>query len=126
MDAKELRIGNYLSRLDNSIFKVIHYDFKRILTLNESLHPKPIPITEEILSKIDGFNKIYFDDEIEDNEYCLLLEDIEYNIRLEYYDGKLFLIDDCAERIGSQIKYLHQLQNLFYCLKGEELTLKNN
>lgn len=109
MDERELRIGNYLSRLDNSIFRVSHYDFKRILTLGKSLHPKPIPITEEWLIEKAGFIKVNGWDDI-----ILFIKD---GVELEFIDGRFY------NHCDIEIKYVHQVQNYYYSSKLTELQI---
>jgi hypothetical protein len=69
---------------------------------------KPIPLTEEWLLKF-GFDKI---------DFQFIKNGIKlFPIRDLYYRGNF--------PIKSDIKYVHQLQNLFFALTGEELTIKN-
>jgi hypothetical protein len=71
----------------------------------------PIPLTEEILLKC-GFEKF----EVEG--YPIFIIGKFY---LEFYSlESVFLISD----IEVKIKHLHQLQNLYFCLTGEELTIE--
>lgn len=60
MKAQELRIGNWLQRLDDSFFQVTSGDIASIEIIPEWLHPKPIPLTPEILEKC-GFEKIEYE-----------------------------------------------------------------
>ena len=71
----------------------------------------PIPLTEEILLKC-GFEKDRF------GNYSLGLFELLYNDII----GFRFSMEGqwCYE----EIKYLHQLQNLFYSLCGKELEIK--
>lgn len=69
--------------------------------------PKPIEITEEILLKC-GFEKE-------------ILEPKHY-----YIEGmRIWKCNDMflCDKNGIHIKYLHQLQNLYWCLCGEELEI---
>lgn len=48
-------------------------------------------------------------------------------VRMEYKDNELYLIPtiNCDEYyIGEPIRYIHELQNLFYALNGKELEIK--
>ena len=81
----------------------------KILFHNEKYHHyKPIQLTEEWLVKF-GFIKrtptgYYFDM----GRMSINLPDFEYkNIRIDV-----------------KLKYVHQLQNLYFALTGEELTIK--
>ena len=96
MEEKELRIGNYVN-IEGEIFKV---DLQE-LYYNSSLM-NPIPLTEEWLIKL-GFEKAY--------ETCYQYKDFILNDKFIMMD-----ID-----ITIQLKYVHQLQNLYFALIGEEL-----
>lgn len=108
MKANELRIGNYIE-LDGKVERIweISMDYKdegfplfsagttSLVEFRECRH-KPIPLTEEWLEKFD-----------------LVYVDLGQFIRIYGHD---FLL--------SKIKYVHQLQNLYFALTGEELTIK--
>lgn len=114
MNAHELRIGNYILKNDK-----LHYcswmtirDIKT-QSIEEDDKFEPIPLTEEWLLKF-GFeiNETYCSKKInKTNEFNIMFFD----------DG--WLLCDCD--IHCKIKYVHQLQNLFWILCGEELTIKN-
>ena len=75
----------------------------------------PIPLSEEVLLNC-GFEKTYYGYKyIGGNILEFVLKNNE--IYLGYFD------DDDWCRIGKSIKYLHQLQNLYYTLTGEELEV---
>ncbi|MDV3882965.1 hypothetical protein CMU04_06490 [Elizabethkingia anophelis] len=116
MEGKELRIGNYIKHSELSdITEVIAVgkDYIHILFNNETLYESikwftPIPLTEEWLLKFgfeidNGWFKI---------GYLKLLP-----IRDLYYRAIVPITKD--------IKYVHQLQNLYFALTGEELTIKS-
>jgi hypothetical protein len=102
--ANELRIGNW-------------FDFNgrpmqvRPITINDIFYGKiyePLPLTEEWLIKF-GFEKTplhYF----KKDGIILSVEDFYY----ECFLGSNSVI----------IKYVHQLQNLYFALTGEELEVK--
>jgi hypothetical protein len=106
MKSNELRIGN----LVNDYFREIIVDvninvLKSILTNKRCLY-KPILLTEEWLLKL-GFHK-YKGDNID-----FFLNDFETSCNMDLLFWK-----------GTQIKninYVHQLQNLYFSLTGEEL-----
>ena len=109
MEAKELRIGNFVQLKE------------KVVTINqvnpyEYLKHKPIQLTEEWLLKF-GFKawgsykylwKLKTHHAFTINTYSNIFNLNEYHFRTD--DGYL--------------KNVHQLQNLFYALTGEELTLK--
>jgi hypothetical protein len=106
MEAKELRIGNYVYN-DKKEFYTINW-------INESIKVKPIPLTEEWLLKF-GFN--YIDD---DSEY-LALKYRGFYIHSDDSDNfSIATIKVQDYRIT--IKHVHQLQNLYFALTNEELT----
>lgn len=74
---------------------------------------KPIPLTEEWLVKF-GFEK---------------LEDVGFkhdNVDFVLYgsEGEYSFCTNEGWDINDRIKYVHQLQNLFFALTGEELILE--
>jgi hypothetical protein len=74
----------------------------------------PIPLTPEILEKagfkFDGdFNSYSISSVILSKNYCLCSIGDEYLCELN--------------RIGKPIKHIHQLQNLYFALTGEELQI---
>lgn len=128
INAKELRLGNIVdyeatfhkitglaSEISSSVWlkgkeTVYHvYD-----------HIKPIPLTEDWLSKF-GFAKEY------ENKYLLNKSVIdtysgsfEFNHVVDSIKGRW--VYSCI----ANIKYVHQLQNLYFALTGEELVIKNH
>jgi hypothetical protein len=133
IDIKELRIGN-LALFDGRV--VVVYGLGRIIfdyglisdhvdIYNIDDHEddyvsikslKPIPLTEEWLLRF-GF--------VKDSEY-----DNTFNLGIEVLNGfKDFTIDirakvlllDCME---IKIEYVHQLQNLYFAMTGEDLEFK--
>lgn len=121
MKAQELRIGNYIRLMLN------HSDFNDIcieladfnLIANESRNHtyEPIPITEEWLLKF-GFKRYV-------NEFRISVgEGLEFCVG----DNSFF---DISQEIDGEVekvyftdifKYVHQLQNLYFAITGEELT----
>lgn len=128
MKANELRIGNYVNvpipeqcpfRIDD--FECLSYEFIKVaqkqIINGKEVHPftwygddlQPISLTEEWLLKF-GFEKVGFQ---------FIKDGIElFPIRDLYYRGNF--------PIKSDIKYVNQLQNLYFALTGEELKLKED
>jgi len=114
MEANELRIGNYVycnftTNQPDKIYKINCVDFDIINTKDGNMENyKPIPLTEDILLEC-GFE---FDG-------------------LFYSKGKFVLgnIDNyyflCIDRSTpfKHFQYIHQLQNLYFALTGNELTV---
>lgn len=124
---QELRIGNYLALgedvlLVNEIHKTGFYAGNEVKgTLKGNVWQiEPIELTEEWLMKfgLETDNEV---DEIDGVMFKLYhLEDyiIEYWIR----DNTFKFTDDCALEVF--VSSVHQLQNLYFALVGEELTKK--
>jgi hypothetical protein len=130
MKANELRIGNlvYFEKpvhvqlgdiidLKNKIVSLSTYGI-HLIEADENTKVNPIPLTEELLLKF-GFSK-------HNNTFYLerIIFDISYNDELE--NGISICIGEYCSR-GScfeHIKSVHQLQNLYFALTGEELTIK--
>jgi hypothetical protein len=119
MKTNELRIGNYVKyyyevmsidipeyKIENGADIQVHENFNIF---------EPIPITEEWLLKF-GFNKIGTNWE----KGWLLLHT---NLKTGTFD---FLINEpYSGKMNATINQsVHQLQNLYFALTGEELTLK--
>ena len=107
MDIKELRIGNFVKI--HEITTTLEYtDFR--------FNPEfitPIPLTEECLIKL-GFDLI-------NNEYH---QSRNHDLKLHWTVNKNKMIPEFNEKrfvTGYDFKYVHQLQNLYFALTGEEL-----
>jgi len=119
MKANELRIGNLFRDKYNTKnhFKVcglsenITFDY---ITFN-NWQAEPIPLTEEWLLKFG------FDEEIKDylgfyrfkkGKFVVVREQNVYGYPYEDYEGNEFDLE---------LEHIHQLQNLYHALTGEEL-----
>lgn len=115
MKPEELRIGNWVRNIGGE-FKIKSYDLNHF----KSLNPQPIPITEQWLLEFGCLRNSRVKIGYIINEYP----------RLEINDGVLEIMSYCED--GEMpielphIKYIHQLQNLYYALTGEELKRKTN
>ena len=144
MKAIELRIGNYVDITkctEDSIEEIMYYEKvtsveQRFIgsqssTGNLAEFINPIPLTEEWLLKF-GFNKIH-ESETYDKIKVSYIDD-EY----AYWKPGLYLLskngdwwcfyrytdEDTGFEIHSNVEYVHQLQNLYFALTGEELEIK--
>jgi len=124
MKANELRLGNIvgfykptLTGLQHApITEIFHngtldgmcVGFEHLNYINIESGIKPIPLTEEWLLKF-GFESYYKNgSEYQDkNMYLVKNGDIWQNLK-----------------IGVNLEHVHQLQNLYFALTGEELTIK--
>lgn len=123
--ANELRTGNLvlfngkvvkISEVGRLTIEVEINELKYLYCKIEDL--KPIPLTEEWLLKF-GWGKGEYDTEYVDN-VSLKQECLSYNV-----GAKMFCIETNGDIMEiKHIRYVHQLQNIFYCLTGQELELK--
>jgi hypothetical protein len=111
MKASELRIGNFVKGKETNVYWTVEaIDSNSIFSHVKwrSLDAfEPIPLTEEWLLKF-GFEKVA------ENDFILGKYSLYY---LLYYDG--YRVSEITP------KYVHQLQNLYFALTGEELIIKN-
>ena len=135
MKAKELRIGNKVN-LYGSIATIESVDFAGIGIAIEKC--KPIPITEEWLIKFGfenwGYGKLYSNEHEKYTRYVLNnILDGTSNFEIHFIESNYgnilhneYVIScDEDDRInwGVELKHVYQLQNLYYALTGEELTI---
>ena len=130
----ELRIGNYVygtlmdeenENVDRLLCRVMGVDETSSLGdgwefLVEGLHEEevsfyddfePIPLTEEWLLKF-GFKKDKVDETYYKDNFEIMLPN--------FFQYKISLISDAL------VKHVHQLQNLYFALTGQELTINDN
>ena len=125
MEANELRLNNWVNHCNKEVQITIH-DLFDIVVFEDDVFT-PIPLTEEILLKF-GFEKtddygdiIYYEPKDRGNRnyyICFDHEDISFGLNV-FGNCTNLLHDD------SNLQFLHQLQNLYFALTGEELILKN-
>jgi hypothetical protein len=134
MEANELRIGNYLKTdrecQDDYVEVVEIYNENYFCTCSAGLnyqkeHVKPILLTEE------WFIKFGFVIHNKPNGYT---EYIKYKQGTKQYLHKLytFKVSDndwggkfaFSGTIQTKLKHVHELQNLYFALNNEELTIK--
>lgn len=139
INEKELRLGNLILGIyyteDDEGEEIEHDDICEVLAINNGDHFAdysiyvdsksdteifssfhPIPLTEEWLVKL-GFERI------ENNWKCLNLQFA--TISWERLAG-LTLSFEKESIYLPHIKSVHQLQNLYFALTGQELTIKHN
>ena len=138
MEAKELRINNFIRLKENgNIFdvKVVGTRCEAIDVYNNGVYTsyfkniddylEPIPLTEEWLLKF-GF--------VIHNKPNGYTEYIKYKEGTKQYLHKLFTFKESdndwdgkfafSGTIQTKLKHVNQLQNLYFALTGEELTIK--
>lgn len=113
MKTSEFRIGNIVewNKKPFTILSIFDYAVQNELWCKPINEIHPIPLTEEILLK-HGFEKssdIFYD---------------EHNwIMIRFIGNGLFFYQK-GEYDICKLQYLHQLQNLFFILTGQELEIK--
>ena len=115
IQANELRIGNWLEfNLHGSkwIGQIDHTDFEFIFD-NDLRCANPIPLNE------DWFNKFEFEND-NANGYSKDSIHIEYIAQVGY----VFFINGDVNGESMKIEYVHELQNLFFALRKQELEMK--
>ena len=115
MNAKELRLGNLIFNR-NSIVRVNYKRLGGITSGNNEF--TPIPLTEEWLLKF-GFN---INKSVEEFIYWKkfdMILDFELFRKIGF---DVFYIETRFNTV--QINTVHQLQNLYFALTGEELEIK--
>lgn len=107
MKASELRIGNWVdSELRNMQIELVDFaDILKYYNANNLDHMKPIPLTEEWLEKF-GFKPF--------------VKDWQRKGIIIHTRKRGFVL----RKSVPIIKHVHQLQNLYFALTGEELTIK--
>jgi hypothetical protein len=133
MEAKHLRIGNkVLYRGEIKTISAINYthvcfeeDEDRYFNL---IGVEPVPITEDWLRKFDFYNgsKEAAEYGIENTNACEPYSKGSVYVYNPSYTGEEeFYFDWFGDGKTTIIKSVHQLQNLYWSLVGEELTIKS-
>ena len=127
MKANELRIGNlvYVSdNLTNLIFQEITpiniHNLMHLTGWDKSpvdIEFEPIPLTEEWLLKF-GFENGFKQYELQ-NFGLKVIKDTHSETQFICFQGFINTFNEITN-----IQYVHQLQNLYFALNNEELTIK--
>jgi len=140
MKANELKINNWINynSCNFKINSIIHpepfigenYSHKWLIALDNNCLTvtldkiKPIPLTEEWLIKL-GFNQN------KKNNGTFNKDLFKFHTQRPNHKNKGFILCTeiywCQKRVivSGGVKYLHQLQNLYFALTQKELTFKN-
>ena len=123
MKASELRIGNLVFQRTKDVFKFNSVLLVQLDLWNETKYSKkppcsPIPFTKEWFLKFGGKTD-------EGNDIYLSLPNV-IDMRLYIKDDHLLLCKGqiCPIYEFEHIVSVHQLQNLYFVLTGEELIIK--
>lgn len=140
INPKELRIGNYIQDQHGTILIVEGISINGIdfcvldrdkYPLQDGWQAEPIPITERWLIDF-GFEKkdlIHSDGTVSPDVYVLGKYVLDKGLNDEI-DGIMFCFFSNINKPDHQylntIKYIQQLQNLYFALKGEELIINKS
>lgn len=115
LKSNELRIGNYVQEVDGA--KEVRVDSLAEGTISGRPESQfePIRLTEAILWH-SGFERGVDSTGLPSGPYRKGLCEVE--IAAEYYDAVF------SQSNGTKLPHLHQLQNLYFALAGEELEVK--
>lgn len=112
--ANELRLGNWVDLFDSETghnFVQATYSL-----LNAENFIDPIPLTPEILERCGfNFDEVQMNIPGHDYEFVFDKDGLKYG-----YHGE----DGFIRETRQPMLYLHQLQNLYFALTGEELEIK--
>jgi hypothetical protein len=111
MKNTELRIGNIVKRngLIVTVDEQTFWDMK-----NNPDQYKPVPLTEEWLLRL-GFEK-------KQPNYTWYRKN---RVTINVFNDVAFRLNTNGYCVYKPFKHVHQLQNLYFALTGEELTTKN-
>ena len=130
MEAKNFRIGNIIRPFTQDGYELEIRPLKASEIFMVDNHPestKPVDLTEDWLIKF-GFtegNKCY------KNAYSLDVLKTDFYLRPSYLDGFYWGFNisdeklDCELNDVKPLKYVHELQNLFFAITRTELELKD-
>ena len=123
--AHELRVGNWVNAPNFLVYDVIStaemndLSYYRIIEVSENYGNnqlyEPIGLTPKILEKC-GLNNVWI------KESWMIVED-RSDLELFGYAMKVRNASHTKEIEFAYFKYLHQLQNLYFALTGEELII---
>lgn len=141
MKANELRIGNWfipisVMNLEQTPTQLTLMMMAQLCHLpnGEAVNFTPIPLTEEWLLKF-GFENGNMSFQFHKKNICVCLEYTTYRVYHISNGWNINLAGELDDKISIwdikenssvifNLKYVHQLQNLYYCLTGEELKLQ--
>ena len=128
LKASELRIGNYIKLMFNyEDYEPLQVTLDDLVGVDKKQADyEPLPLTEDWLYKF-GFENI----DKGDNDYITYTDpnhDYYLQIDVRRKDGKYSILDNSFDDLRDfsmvDIMYVHQLQNLYFVLTGEELKIK--
>lgn len=106
LKASDLRIGNWVySTTHKQDYKIIRLEYD-----SELEYIEPIELSNEWLCKLNFFN----------DEFIGCYTNYDLDVKYFFYDDVYFK----GVKIPNEIKYVHQLQNLYFSLMGFEISIK--
>jgi len=115
MDAKELRLGNKFLLPNGDIGTITYHEIRLLVIATEKPDYKPIILTEEWLLKM-GFGQ--------EGRYIFRKTNSNLSSIITVgWTGHFFTLS--ADLPSVPIIHVHQIQNLYYALMGEELQVDN-
>jgi hypothetical protein len=117
IQANELRIGNWFYVPAGGHKQISDFEIMNFAATNPSA--AQIPLTPEILEKC-GFEAP--DYRFPNHSFYSLQNWLEVSGEVRQSIWLLYANDD-EYRTGTEFQYLHQLQNLYFALTGNELTV---
>lgn len=134
MKESELRIGNIIYRVNYDVIDAITTKLAHVVdltTLTNIEHIKdgyePIPLTQQWLEKLGFSDKEYKDGYIGIDVKSNMTIDFVLTKPETLYGHQKFFIWEYKQGclpLMTHLQYVHQLQNLFFSLTGQELTIK--
>lgn len=143
MNSKELRIGNFINDGTKGRCDVRGITKKGIWITNDhgvatETAFTPIPLTENWLVKLSfvktGSSRVSMDDDTDiTHQYDIdgLPFRGSFHFNIKHNTGSFYFHwtereSNCEECVTTKIYYVHQLQNLYFALTGQGLTLKTD
>lgn len=118
MEARDLRIGNFVNLKDKGGYRISGgHDIEELEDWDDTDYYSGIPINEEWLLRF-GFEKDGYDWVIDSN-----IKVVKYvvDIKHDFYVG--VKRNNVINAFAWNIQHVHQLQNLYFALTGQELNL---
>lgn len=132
MEKGELRIGNYVQDWMNPKNGVVERqielgDFVAISNYGNHPYPiKPIPLTEEWLVNFGFSDKEYKPGYIGVDFKANLIIDFVLTNPKTMGEWQEYYVWEHVKNMYTKLEYVHQLQNLFHAVTGQELILTTN
>lgn len=121
MIKNELRIGVWINYFEEATFIPNETHLSQIIEYLSQGFIEGIPLTEEWLERLgldNGSISHSYHTEMRVEKYTTAAQGWLNNA------WRVVLMDSVPHHLGRQFKYVHEIQNLFFALTGEELTIK--